>query len=99
MSTSAQWAAARAYARANDPQTSHQAAASVNVSELDRKVLDSMKRLGRFATTDEIVIESGLEAGSVTPRMKHLEKAKLVRRTGSKRPSRRNRPQIIWELI
>jgi hypothetical protein len=90
---------AHAYARHSDPDTSHWAAALVNATWLQLMVLRVLRRHPGGCTTHEIEDESGLAAGSVTPRMKPLEKLGLVIRTDERRvPVGHKRPQIVWRI-
>lgn len=96
-----------AYARRDDPWTSHEAADTVPVSWLQDivcKALDTVPVTGM--TTHEIEALTGLAAGSVTPRMKPLEELGLVVRRRdangnvmARVPGGHKRKQTIWVLV
>jgi len=81
-----------ALARNTDPQTSHDAAATVDLAPLQEAVVSVLDRRGvTGATTLEIANSTGLPRVSVSPRMKPLEGAGLVFRT-----SRRRGGGVVW---
>jgi DNA-binding MarR family transcriptional regulator len=89
-----------AYARRNDPGTSHNAAQSIRgtrVTELEGQVLDVLKAHGKL-TAFEIAKLGDMEYGSTSPRLKQLELKGKVRRLD---PEARNgrKPSIVWEAI
>jgi DNA-binding MarR family transcriptional regulator len=96
----------RAYARRDDPFTSHEAAAAVPVTMLQDMVLKAL--LGHPVTglcTHEVEDITGLAAGSVTPRMKPLEDLGLVVRRRdadgtvvTRIPRGHKRRQTVWVL-
>lgn len=72
-----------AYARNTDPETSHIAANSINVTELEESVLARIKEnRWKGATLDEIVItqKSESEKCTVSPRMVSLLDKGLIKR-------------------
>jgi hypothetical protein len=94
----------RAYARNDDPDTSHEAAASVPVTAMQETVLKTM-RAHRSEydppgmTTSEIGRLAGLHRDSVSPRMKPLVEKEKVFNTGAKREGESGRRQIVWDLV
>lgn len=72
-----------ALARASDPRESHVAAASVNAATLAEAVLSALD--GKDMTTGEIAKATAIPLVSVSPRMRPLELAGKVRRTGERR--------------
>jgi DNA-binding transcriptional regulator GbsR (MarR family) len=84
-----------AYARNEDPLTSHEAAAQVNVNNLEGIVVDTLLRNPEGLTVDELSEVTGIRDKSISPRMKPLEKKELVWRNG-KRKNVRNCNQIVW---
>lgn len=83
----------QAYARHTDPDTSHEAAASltaVRLNHLENEALVALYHLGGEATTGEIVAESGIEWRSLTPRFATLKRKGLLGVTG-----KRNRQQVL----
>ena len=81
-----------ALARASDPDTSHDAAASVNVARAEGRVLDCLRVVGK-ANNNEIAEYLGCRVNASSPRIAPLCRKGLVRNSGL----RRNR-QIVWEL-
>lgn len=93
-----------AYARRDDPQTSHDAAASLTpeaLGFLQRGVLNVLKLVWpRGLTTFEIAEAMEVDRDSISPRMASLEAAKLVCNTGEKRiPEGRTRAAIVWRVV
>ena len=89
-----------AVARATDPSTSHEAAASVNATRLESIILDKLKRYpSPGATTHELAQALGLELVSISPRMKPLKDKGLVCDTGFRVRGISGRRQIIWRAI
>ena len=87
-----------ALARRSDPLTSHIAAKSVNASQLQKTVLHYLRLYGAM-TTREIAAKSGIDWGSISPRMKPLEASGLVERRGTKTTtydSGRKRKLTVW---
>lgn len=84
----------KAFARRTDPDTSHQAAVSVDVQRAEKQVLCCLRSLGGKAINNEIAEFLGVRVNASSPRMKPLEKKGLVRRTDE----RRNR-QIVWQIV
>ena len=81
-----------ALARASDPDTSHDAAASVNVARAEGRVLDCLRVMGK-ANNNEIAEYLCCRVNASSPRIAPLCRKGLVRNSGL----RRNR-QIVWEL-
>ena len=91
-----------ALARATDPQTSHEAAAEVDVAKLEAVVV---ARLGHGpATTSELSERTGIPRDSLSPRMPSLRRYGLIVDSGQRRrPVDGNgnsygRHQIVWRL-
>lgn len=82
-----------AYARTTDPDTSHEAAARVNVTALEATALRGLALLGGEGTSKEIARAVGKEWTTISPRMKPLERQGKVVRT-----DRRREGQTIWRL-
>lgn len=81
-----------AHARASDPETSHEAAASVNVAALEAKVLKVLRASGEPKSSHQIAALLGLELVSISPRLKPLEERGLVKRAG------RDGRRTLWAL-
>jgi hypothetical protein len=82
-----------ALARNTDPPTSHEAAASVDVTRRERAVEETLRALGR-ANTKEIARAMGVPRDSVSPRMGPLVKKGRVRATGLRRQG-----AIVYEVL
>jgi len=90
-----------ALARRDDPETSHEAAAKVDVSKREAEVYAALRAVWPAGlTTHEIEDATGIAAGSVTPRMKRLVEKGWVERTEERRiPRGHTSPQTIWRAI
>jgi hypothetical protein len=92
-------------AREDDPETSHEAAHSLDPTRLYGIIVKILLKIGP-ATTHEIADASdGIGWGSISPRMKKMEEKGLVYRTGEARADRggkdrkpTNRKSIVWDL-
>jgi DNA-binding MarR family transcriptional regulator len=95
----------QAYARTTDPETSHAAAESVKGSEATRLeamvVMALVKRENKAGlTTHEIAKVTGLEYGSVTPRIRPLVKKGWIMDSGERRiPEGRTKAGIVWRAV
>jgi hypothetical protein len=87
-----------AYARSSDPLTSHNAAALIDAQGLERRVLACLATVPTGLTTHEIEERTGIEWGSVTPRMINLERKGHVVRWGERVMKGRRVPQIVWRI-
>lgn len=85
--------------RATDPETSRLASAESNAKANNRtKVLDALAQLGT-ATRSEIAQAARLPDDSCTSRrLRDLEEAGLVRKTGVVRAGASGASQSVWEL-
>lgn len=95
-----------AHARTTDPETSHEAAASVeHLRVKQQEVLRCLQNMDGYGSDDEIAMfynrgdyveqsPSGLRT-----RRKELQRAKLVRDSGKRTYNVRNRRVIVWELV
>lgn len=77
----------RAFARSTDPQTSHDAARSVepDLTNLEVTVLIAIPFEPENAILDEVIEATGIEKVSVAPRFKPLEQKGVIFRTGKRR--------------
>lgn len=82
-------------ARRTDPETSHEAARSVDVVTLEKLVLKALKV--RPMTTKELGVFLNLSHITVSPRIAPLRRRGLVRSTGEKRGERAK--SLVWEAI
>lgn len=90
---------APAYARGSDPDTSHEAAASmdvVTVSKLQLIVLRAVHSLGGSGITEEVVEVSGNTWRTITPRFRPLVRMGFLSTPGKRKSPTTNRPQTIW---
>lgn len=93
-----------ALARNSDPDTSHQAARSVNVTKGQQKVYDHLKAIG--PSTDERAYELAQERGvPISPsgyrsrRNELVEIHGTVRDTGRREKTRMGNNSIVWEAV
>lgn len=89
-----------AFARKTDPETSKEAAASINVSNLERLVLDAIKKFPEGCISEEIeTYLSNIRSSSVTPRFNTLMRKGLIIDTGKKRPGSSGRNQRVLKAV
>lgn len=96
----------RGKSRPDDPWTSDKAARELEVSRLEGAVLAALRTAPTSGlTTHEIKDISGIEYGSITPRMVDLEEAGEVERLRNslgeimtRIPAGRRKPGIIWRI-
>ena len=88
-----------ALARRSDPETSHAAASTVRVSELQRRVLDAIRELDGEATIEAVADHTGLSLVSVSPRFKPLAKMGKIYDTGRRATNRSGRSAVLWGLL
>lgn len=88
-----------ALARTTDPQTSHDAAATVKVNELEQTFLNTLATTYPVGlTADGVAAITGLPLNSVSPRTRPLVKKGLLRDSGLKHPTRTGTKAIVWSL-
>jgi hypothetical protein len=92
----------KAYVRRTDPKTSHDAADSI-APILNAIEVDIYAALVAFlpggATSDEIVVASGIQYRTVTPRLKPMVRKGFVEDSGETKKGESGRKQIIWRAI
>lgn len=89
-----------AYARTEDPETSHEAAEGVDVAELERRVYSALKLRGKEgATSHELSALTKIHIWSVSPRLKPLRRKNLVEDSGERRYSPMGKRCIVWRAI
>lgn len=84
--------------RANDLDTSVEAAWGVDAGELERMVLRELFRRAEGATIDELTQAIGRDKVALSPRLRPLCNRGLVRENG-KRPGRSGRSQTVWVAV
>ena len=85
-------------ARNTDPDTSHEAAHSVDATALEAIVRQALKNKGPM-TAREISDVTGIDLQTVTPRLAPLAGKNLARRTDMRRRGPTGRWAIVWEAI
>jgi predicted ArsR family transcriptional regulator len=86
-------------ARHDDPETSQEAAQSVDAANLEKLVYDYMlTRPKRPVILDDIVKNVIHDKVTASPRFAKLQEAGLIELTGIKRPGESGRPQQEWRL-
>ena len=90
----------RGLSRNTDPQTSKEAAQSVNVTSLEQIVLDVIKRYPQGCISQDVESElAQYRSSSITPRYNQLIKKGLVIDTGKKRPGFSGRNQRVMRAV
>jgi hypothetical protein len=89
---------AEAHARSTDPWTSHAAAKETDACESERLVWEMLWETGAAMTTYELSEAIGKAEGSITPRMKPLERKGLVIRCGHKMGPRGS-SMTLWKGV
>lgn len=93
----------RHLARANDPITSLDAAASFNPTKMQGKVLEAIRHLGPCIYDDVLIYCEGKHgirsSSSVSSRFNELEKKGLIVNTGTTKPGRSGKQQRVWVSV
>jgi len=88
------------FARITDPETSKEAAKSVDVSNMEQVVLDVIKSFPEGCISQEVEsILSHVRASSITPRYRPLIHKGLIVDTGQKRPGFSGRNQRVMKAV
>lgn len=90
-----------ALARSGDPDTSWDAAASINgqLTYLESVVLGALRDAGaRGCTIDELTEVTSLDKVTASPRLRPLCNKRLVIESGTKRPGKSGRAQMVWKI-
>jgi DNA-binding transcriptional ArsR family regulator len=89
----------RKLSRTHDPQTSHQAARSIDTTRLEELVYETIREAGpRGTISDEVrnaLAHRDLSYSSVTARYAALKEKGLVELSGNKRPGKSGRGQNV----
>lgn len=84
-------------ARRVDPQTSHDAAESVEANELESLVLDDIRAQGRYgATPGETAFRLKIEKNTISPRHAPLRRKGFIFDSGIRRPNPTGRSGQVW---
>jgi DNA-binding MarR family transcriptional regulator len=89
----------KALSRNSDPVTSDLAAELVDVTYLEGVVLRTLLYWPAGLSCFEIANSTGLELGSITPRMKPLEAKGLIYREGTRRHQGQRNARIVWKAV
>lgn len=84
--------AEKAKARRTDPQTAHDAAATVDTTMGESLVIEALTRFGPMNTT-EIAAKIGRPRENISSRLRPLERKGIVKDSGARRGS-----SIVWAL-
>ncbi len=87
--------------RTDDPDTSVDAANSVDATALEAEVLVAFRGTPADygCTSEEAADFLHMELGSVTPRFRPLEAKGYIYRTAERRPGKSGRNRIVWKLV
>ena len=83
----------QAFARKEDPDTSHVAASTEDANKLEKLVISALRRSPSGYTVKEISAILDIDKWSISPRMKPLEEKRLVERTLERRDH-----SIVWRI-
>jgi hypothetical protein len=87
-------------ARRSDPETSKQAALSLDPTETERIVLEVIRLFPEGCIFDDILAElPTFREGSISPRLKPLTKKGLIEETGELRKGRSGRNQRVLRCV
>ena len=84
--------------RWSDPDTSIEAAESIDATRLEGIVLATLAQHPAGLTSEEIADDNSIRLASITPRMAPLERKELVVRTDEKRPGASGRDRYVYKL-
>lgn len=85
-----------AYARADDLETSHEAAASISATELEATVLDALRRFPNGATSYQIAAALRFSLVTVSPRLRPLVSKGLAEDSGRRERGPSGRMRTVW---
>jgi predicted ArsR family transcriptional regulator len=84
-------------ARRTDPETSKEAAESINAGTLEDQVFRYMLNHGP-TILDDVVRDLKIDKETASPRFARLQDAGFIELTGIKRPGKKGRPQQEWRV-
>lgn len=88
-----------AWARRRDPRTSHEAAESIRLTHMERKVCECYKASYPLAlTSGEVANRLGWERDSVSPRIRPLVRKGLLEDSGRRKVAPSGRRRIAWKF-
>lgn len=85
-----------AYARADDRETSHQAAESIRVTDLETTVLNALRTFPDGATSYQLAAALGLSLVTVSPRLRPLVSKGLAEDSGRRKCGASGRMRTVW---
>lgn len=88
-----------AYARADDRETSHEAAESIRATDLEATVLAALRKFPDGATSYQLAESMGLSLVTVSPRLRPLVCKGLVVDSCRKIRGPSGRSQTIWIAV
>lgn len=83
--------------RRRDPDTAKKAAASIEVTDLEKRVVQALKLYRSGMTTHELAGRLQLELVTVSPRMRPLAEKGLVYDSAERRRGESGRKSIVWK--
>lgn len=86
-----------AYARGDDPQTSHEAAKSIQTTDLESLVYAELRRAP--GSSFQLAERMDLSLVTVSPRVAPLVRKGLVKDSGQREVGQNGRRRTIWEAI
>ncbi len=86
-------------ARSTDPDTSHAAASTVKISELEALVLEELFANPAGLTTRQLAANLRRDLVSISPRIKPLVRKGAVKDSGGRVRGASGRMQIIWSTV
>jgi hypothetical protein len=85
--------------RKDDPDTSHAAAQTVNSSDLEKLVFETIKRFADGCTQDDVLALNPTKPySSITARFRALLDKGFIEDTGERKPGRSGKPQRIVKV-
>lgn len=88
-----------AYSRTRDPDTSREAAGSVQLTDLEATVAAALSSFPSGATSFELADALGMSLVTVSPRLRPLAAKGTVRDSGRRHRAQNGRARIVWEIV
>lgn len=86
-----------AHARRRDPETSREAARSVDVQRREKAVVDALRVLGP-STSKGVAEYLRCDLAAISPRFAPLARKQLIRDSGKRGENPSGRSAVLWEL-